>query len=184
MARTANVQELAEAMKAQSVTANWDVVVSYTTEKLNKVLQNVWVQGYGSEMPDSVEIKPMTGANQSANEYSMKLHNPTLSFVPGDSAVALLKMGLSGTAWIDGNKADAVQIVMGTFEIELQVPLVSVPDGAQMSGDTIPDMQVRGVVSVAAMLKRLTNGTRNRTPRCNSTTTQQCLGISSSTSEA
>jgi hypothetical protein len=129
-------------MRKQPITAGWDVVVSYTTEKLNKILVNLWAQGNGSDL-DSVTIKPMTGANESANEYTMFLHNPELSFAAGDSAVAILSMGLSGTVLVDGIATDKVQISQGTFQIELEVPLVSVPDGAQMSGDTIPDLQVR-----------------------------------------
>ncbi|KAL6808377.1 hypothetical protein V8C40DRAFT_165624 [Trichoderma camerunense] len=139
MARTATVTELNEAMKSHSVTGDWDVVVSYSTKKLNAILDSLWYRGGKT---DFVAITPKSQPGQLENDYEMKLHNPTLNFVTKGPATACLKMGLSGTAWIGGKAAaKKVDIQLGTFQIQFEVPVVSVPSDAQMSGSEVPSVK-------------------------------------------
>lgn len=141
MPRTANPYELAEAMKGRDMTSNWDVVVSYTNDRLNKVLGELWVRG---GLNSAKDIKPQVG-EVTSNDYMMRLHKPRLNFVAEGAAVARLDMDISGECW-EGGKATGVRPVTihpGTFGLSFEVPLVSVPSGAQMKGNEIPDKLVR-----------------------------------------
>lgn len=135
--------DLVAAMKGQRTTKGWDVVVSYSSAELNRLLQGLWKQ---SSTMQSVQFVREFFLFEQIVKYNLSLGSPSLEFPPGDGAVALLKMPISGDYQafnvimnekgaagsdglvykVDGNGKTKKTIPDKTYELWVTVPLVSV----------------------------------------------------------
>ncbi|BCS02075.1 uncharacterized protein AKAW2_60339S [Aspergillus luchuensis] len=85
----------------QTTTDGWDVIVSYSEEKLNALLKKYWSQRF-DQAQISFQHKSGTSANYFVYTWNLTLDNPTLSFkslatTHGDVAVSAISWKISGT---------------------------------------------------------------------------------------
>ncbi|KAI0967773.1 hypothetical protein F4678DRAFT_482796 [Xylaria arbuscula] len=129
---TAPLNTLVSALRGRSITNAWDVVVSYNLAKMQTVLNDLW----GGKQVGAIPIDPKPVPGKIVNSYLMQLHKPALKFIAEEGpAMARLTMGLSGISYLDQDKDKPLPIDLGTFVIDIDVPLVSIPGGPGMSGD-------------------------------------------------
>ncbi|GKZ33661.1 hypothetical protein AbraIFM66950_003690 [Aspergillus brasiliensis] len=89
----------------RTTTDGWDVIVSYSQEKLNALLKKYWSQKFGTT---SVTFPHQTGEDDMATVYTFNIDvdDPSFSFgtmntTHGDVAVSTLSWKVTGTVHID-----------------------------------------------------------------------------------
>ncbi|KAH8148311.1 uncharacterized protein LAJ45_07764 [Morchella importuna] len=118
--------ELCDAMRGRSVTAGWDVVVSYRVSRLNEILGRLWEKG---NLSDSIKINVPHTQDGVRMLFDVNLLRPTLDFVLDGAADAHLQMGFEGYCYYYTGDviSSKTRIFAGQYEIGFQVPLVSMP---------------------------------------------------------
>lgn len=118
--------ELYDAIRGKSVTAGWDVVVSYRVSRLNEILGKLWKKG---NLSDSIKINVPHKQDGVRMLFDVNLLRPTLDFVLDGAANAHLQMGFEGYCYYyTGDQISSkTRIFAGQYQIEFQVPLVSIP---------------------------------------------------------
>ena len=124
--------ELLRAMKGQSVTKNWDVIVSYSTLQLNKALAVLWKK---SKTFTGIKLERNFALLRAKVRYTLTLGSPSMEFLTTGAATAVLNMPIVG--WVETFMGDSttpamkVEIPPGAYEIQVTVPLVSVSGDVQ-----------------------------------------------------
>ncbi len=137
------VTQLNAAMQGVPSTNLWDVVCSYTVDKLNDFLAAQYDAGQlATEVKLSTQrADPLTGESFTI-KYDIFFGTPKMSFVAGRSGYAQLDMpiedGSSYSVWPQGatEPSSTTEIPGGTYSVVAVVPLAAV-DGT--TGEVAPD---------------------------------------------
>jgi hypothetical protein len=142
------IDALLTAMTGANSTSDWDVLVSYSVAKLNAILPSLWKGDTFDDLSfhrDYLDFERRTTAQ-------LSIGAPTLQFVAGENARALLTMKLQG--WLrtdtlavnqdtgeiisvtEGADTTKVNIEPGRYQLQAVIPLVN------MSGDAPESVQV------------------------------------------
>jgi hypothetical protein len=117
-------------MKGNSSTNLWDVVVSYSVDNLNRILQTLWA-GNKSFADVVIVTQGQDRKGKYPIAFNLKFGSPTLQFAAGAAGQALLKMSLGGTYTIDTDPPKAVP--PNQYILQAIVPLASV-SGSEVTG--------------------------------------------------
>ncbi|KAI1480717.1 hypothetical protein F4774DRAFT_376958, partial [Daldinia eschscholtzii] len=136
-----SLDELTEGMKGSGKTEKWDVVVSYSVDKLNAVLQKLWKSDSASKKINFSKEREGFKHAKYWTEFDITLAAPTLSFTPSKNAC--LKMDISGTYHdkTDTETGEDEDIPSGYY-LEATVPLICV----SADGDKIGKSEEMGGV--------------------------------------
>ena len=137
------LDSLKGAMKGQSVTSKWDVVVSYDITYLNERLAEAWKRVEKNQETFSAPGKFVYEGIRYGYE-KVAIDRPTLQFdSSGDKTMAELHMGLEGqikrTQIQDGQEKDMepLKIYHGTYILHVKVPIVSELKVVTTHGDAL-----------------------------------------------
>lgn len=115
---------IVNAMKGSSATNHWDVVVSYSEDKLNQLLK---IQYSAGKLVQTINIST-TGIDRHGSyplKFSVQIGSPSLQFIPGNSGKCKLTMPIiGGTYQADTDPEKPVPI--NTYQLIVLVPLVSI----------------------------------------------------------
>ena len=141
MTTTQTLDGLITQMKGGSSTNFWDVVVSYSVDNLNRILQILWA-GNKSFADVVIVAQGVDRLGPYTITFNLKLGSPTLQFVAGAAGQALLEMSLNGTYAIDPDPPKPVP--PNQYILQAIVPLASV-SGTEVTGSNptvrIPSIQ-------------------------------------------
>lgn len=129
-------EKLHEAMQGCPSTASWDVLVSYSEDKLNRLLAKQWGKSPTfKELSFDVFHRKGTPKEYSTH-YDIKLGSPTLQFQSKKSEpVATLVMSIEGSKY-DSDLPDQVQkIEPGYFSLAVHVLLTNMPEDHEVNHD-------------------------------------------------
>ncbi|KAF4333635.1 hypothetical protein FBEOM_12554 [Fusarium beomiforme] len=117
------------------ITANWDVVVSYSLESLNSVLQKIWTSSVASTTVEVVTVSTNEDDEEYHTKWWLRLGAPTLQFTRDGKAS--LCMPLDGKRQVvekseSGKEKPIRDIPANTYALYAVIPLgvVSAKSGA------------------------------------------------------
>ncbi|CAJ0549928.1 Ff.00g065230.m01.CDS01 [Fusarium sp. VM40] len=89
------IDDMVTTMQGQSCTANWDMLVNYSVNELNTLLQQIWLE---KKMPGDTIIFDLSLPGIEIMKYHVEvtLAPPSLSFDPIETGKAILSFPMSG----------------------------------------------------------------------------------------
>ena len=125
-----SLSKLVDGMQGGGTTDLWDVVVSYSIDRLNKLLQKLWVTDTTfDEIQFTTQSMLPTGDLININ-WRVKIGSPTLSFTLDGRAI--LSMSVSGSHQAEGTNPSTgepypiIELPANSYQLDALVPLVSV----------------------------------------------------------
>ncbi|KAE8153212.1 hypothetical protein BDV25DRAFT_127410 [Aspergillus avenaceus] len=122
---TVTKSDLHTAMKDQTTTSDWDVLVSYRTDALNDFLSNAW--------KDRIETKEIEftvtqtrGRITYYTDFVVDIGGPILQFSNNQGAWATLSLDVSGTQTFREDPDNPIVIPAGYYQLMCTLPLTSV----------------------------------------------------------
>lgn len=124
------------------VTSGWDLIVSYSVDKLNTLLSEIWT---AKKATTNVAVQT-TGLNHMDEppstyhtDFNLQISAPTLQFDPSDKGTAVLAMNLNGNFHVvepmpNGKTHPVHQIEQDKYELRVTVPIKAVSARATDSG--------------------------------------------------
>ncbi len=144
MSTLPSFDRLLGAMSGTNSTSDWDVLVSYSVTKLNTILPSLWQGDTFNDVlfnRDYLDFGLRTAAH-------LSIGAPTLQFVAGENAKALLTMKLQGwlrtdtlnvnpdtgeiISVVEGGDNTKVNIAPGRYQLQAAVPLVNMTGDASI----------------------------------------------------
>ncbi len=175
MSTLPSFDRLLEAMSGTNSTSGWDVLVSYSVTKLNAILPSLWKGDTFNEVlfnRDYLDFGLRTAAH-------LSIGAPTLQFVAGENAKALLTMKLEGwlrtdTLNVDPDTGDIISVVEGGDNTK-----VNIKPGRYQLQAAVPLVNMTGDASIQVWSKHLVQHgqhlTRTRRPAKRSCSTTRHL---------
>lgn len=144
----ATKQELHSAMLGQEATDEWDVLVSYSQEKLNGFLRKAWAGCKLVATPSYTRKIQVTERTKIEMKDDLLLEHPTLQFVEdNEGAWAKLTMDVSGTSTVVHDPTDKTIISPGKYRLEGTFKIVSINgDGSEAGVCTNPERPGHGAI--------------------------------------
>jgi hypothetical protein len=124
------------------VTSGWDLIVSYSVDKLNTLLGDIWT---AKKATTNVTVRTTDIDHRDRppstyhTEFNLQISAPTLQFDPAGGGRAVLVMNLNGNFHVvepmrNGDTDPGTELELDKYELRVTVPIKAVSARATDSG--------------------------------------------------